>query len=105
MLKRAASVVRVGVHLQHQGPAGHFARELLHIGGGHLTRPAPGGPKIHQHGNLGCADNLIECACVHIKGLAHGLEGRLAFATASRVGQVICRDAVLGAAGGADGDG
>src|SRR5437870_4094987 len=50
--------IGLGIHLEHYRPTLHFARELLNLRSGHLTRSAPVGPKVHQDGHLRCVDDF-----------------------------------------------
>jgi hypothetical protein len=78
-----------GVHLGNDKPFGVAARNTLYLGGHRLTRAAPIGPEIHQHGQVGAANQRFEGdLLIDLDGSIQPGQIHLTFAAASGIAQM-----------------
>ena len=92
------------IYFEDQRAPGHFLRQGFDFGGGHAAGAAPAGPEIHQNRHLGFLNDGQEIGAIGDDGFRCGLQRRLAGSAATGIGQMLGRDAVVRAAGGATGD-
>lgn len=65
--------VEVGVHLHDLEPAGHLARQRLHLARDPVARSAPVGPKVDQHRSVRREDLLLKVVVTDVDRLRHAM--------------------------------